>query len=280
MRLSKRHYGDCRDCPSLIRDQDTILFNIFHKSYYSCKEYKKEGNGFLCVNVEKLKDYYNKCPFPRGKKIESKRDGDISKQPLLDLIDTKYNLSTSSIKSKLKKLNFNIKTDKFSKEDIKDWFKILSFLGNALHISFDNPKYFRDIAKRWKDEVTDFQPWIQEKLMEKFGQNHVKNASVSGGHSDFKVFEIRIEVKLYKESDMKNVNGVKNDLWKKHKSQIIRESAHSGLGILLIADIRKEIINNEIDASQLGLCVDIEEDEGTFIAIFIFQAFSKTPSKA
>ncbi len=202
----------------------------------------------------------------------------IKEQDILQLIDTEYDSTTDSIKSQLNKLGFKTKIDKISVKNIEEWFKVISFIGNALHKSFDVPNYFRFHASKWKDEVKDFHPWLLEKLIEKFGQNAVSAPGVSGGHVDFRVFNIPIEAKLYKKSNIKNINHVKNDIWK-FQNQLIREAGHVGLGVSVVVDVRNSIINNEIQATHLGECVDIKEFNNTFIIIFIFQAFLGTPSK-
>ncbi|KKN53003.1 hypothetical protein LCGC14_0606920, partial [marine sediment metagenome] len=64
-----------------------------------------------------------------------------------------------------------------------------------------------------------------------------------------------------------------------HKNQIIREGGGSGCIILILADIREEIKSNKYHAKTPEKCFNIFFENDIWIAVFLFQAFTKPPSK-
>ena len=54
----------------------------------------------------------------------------------------------------------------------------------------------------------------------------------------------------------------------------------SGYGILNIVDVRENIKNNTINASPIPKVFKIFYENNCWIGVFIFQAFTKTPSYA
>ena len=67
--------------------------------------------------------------------------------------------------------------------------------------------------------------------------------------------------------------------YQKHKKQILREGGSSGCIILILADIREEIKSNKYHAKIPKKCFKIFFENDIWIAVFLFQAFTKTPSK-
>lgn len=63
------------------------------------------------------------------------------------------------------------------------------------------------------------------------------------------------------------------------RRQIFREAGKSGFGILCIADIRGKIKNNIIAAFPLKKCFHVYYENSIWVAVFLLQAFTETPSK-
>lgn len=122
-------------------------------------------------------------------------------------------------------------------------------------------------------------PWLSRILLHRFRTRLKDKSGVSGGNSDHWIDEIPIEDKLLKTEENLDNQNILEEKYNKHKDQIIREAGKSGFGILCIADIRKEIKNNIVVAFPLKKCFHIYYKNNIWIAVFLFQAFTKTPSK-
>ena len=180
-------------------------------------------------------------------------------------------------------INRQFKELKFFEMEItpnsKIWFEIIDEFFLLLHKCYDYPYYFRDPAQRWKIEPKDMSPWLSSVLLHRFRSRLKDKAGVSGGDSDHWIDEIPIEDKLLKTEEGLNQNNILEEKYKKHKDQVIREAGKSGFGVLCIADIRKEIKNNSIAAFPLTKCFHIYYENNIWIAVFLIQAFTRTPSK-
>jgi len=159
------------------------------------------------------------------------------------------------------------------------WLELISFFGKLLHISYDIEGFLRIPAQTWTDEVRDMQPWVSEELMRGFGSRLKDEALVSGGHSDHWIDGIPIEDKLLRTEEKLNNEKLIEEKYQKHKNQLLREAGKSGYGLLVIADIREEIKNNDIPAHPLKNCLKIFLENNIWIAVYLFQAFTSTPSK-
>jgi hypothetical protein len=104
-------------------------------------------------------------------------------------------------------------------------------------------------------------------------------SGVSGGDSDHWIDEIPIEDKLLKTEENLDHKNILEEIYNKHKGQIFREAGKSGFGILCIADIRGKIKNNTIAAFPLKKCFHVYYENNIWVAVFLLQAFTGTPSK-
>ena len=169
--------------------------------------------------------------------------------------------------------------EKANTPNSKIWLEIIDEFFILLHNCYDYPYYFRNPAQKWKIEPKDMSPWLSSVLLPRFRERLKDKAGVSGGDSDHWIDEIPIEDKLLKTEEGLNQETVLEEKFNKHKDQVIREAGKCGFGILCIADIRREIKNNSIAAFPLKKCFHIFYENDIWIAVFMIQAFTKTPSK-
>lgn len=160
----------------------------------------------------------------------------------------------------------------------KIWLEILDYFFVLLIESF---KYFyilRKEAQNWKNEPKEMTPAISLLLKKKFKDRLEDGSTVSNGHADHWVDKIPIDDKLLRDSKSDDIYKVIEELYKKHRDQIMREAGECGYGFICIMDIRDKIKKNIITASPLNKCFRIFYEDGFWIGLFIFQAFTKTPS--
>ena len=104
------------------------------------------------------------------------------------------------------------------------------------------------------------------------------NSLISDGHADHWVDNVPIEDKLLKSEKKIGNNNLIEELYPKYKKQLLREAGKSGYAILIIVDIREGIKKNTTILHPLKNCVMIFFENGIWTAVFLFQAFTKTPS--
>ena len=182
------------------------------------------------------------------------------------------------INNRLSSLNFwkiNIQS-----ENMLLWIELIEVFFKILHKCYDYKEFFRAKAQRWRDEEKDMNPWMGGVLKDYFQDRHKDHSSVAGGDADHWINQIPIEDKLLRsEENLDNVNLI--DLkFEKHKNQILKEAGPSGYGVLIIADIRKEIKNGSIIPFPLMECFKIYYENKIWIIVFLIQAFTTTPSKS
>ena len=147
-----------------------------------------------------------------------------------------------------------------------------------LNTSFNNKQLLREEAQNWKNEPKDMSPWVSTNFSRIYKEKFRDKTKISDGDCDHWVENIPIEDKLLKTSNKEEINEIIEELYEKHKNQIIRESGMSGYGILNIVDVRENIKNNIINASPIPKVFKIFYENNCWIGVFIFQAFTKTPS--
>lgn len=123
-------------------------------------------------------------------------------------------------------------------------------------------------------------PWMGSKLENLFQDRHKDHASVAGGDSDHWIDEIPIEDKLLRSDENLKNDNIIEEKFNKHKKQILKEAGKSSFGVLVIADIRKEVKNESINPQSLKKCFQVFYENYIWIIAFILQAFTKTPSKS
>ena len=122
--------------------------------------------------------------------------------------------------------------------------------------------------------------WMS-KILRIYFHNRLRDGTlVSDGDSDHWIDDIPIEDKLLRTSEKLGTDTLIEEKYNKEKKQVFREAGKVSFGILEIADIREEIKNNKIPALPLKKCFKIEYENHTWIAVFLFQAFTKPPSRA
>ena len=159
------------------------------------------------------------------------------------------------------------------------WLEIIKEFFIILHSCYDYPYYFRTQAQKWKSEPKDMSPWVSTVLLHRFKERLKDKAGVSGGDSDHWIDEIPIEDKLLRTEDKLNHKNVLEEKYYKHKDQILREAGKSGFAILCIADIRGKIKRNIIAAFPFKECFRVYYENKIWVAVFLLQAFTETPSK-
>ncbi len=160
------------------------------------------------------------------------------------------------------------------------WFEIIGNLIFLLDSSYQNSLFFRDKAQNWKSEPKKMSRWVSFYLSLLFRENLKDRTGVSDGNADHWIGDIPIEDKLIRKSNKKQIDKVIFELYNSEKNQIFREAGRTGFGIFFVFDIREEIKKNIIPASPITQCFQIFYEENRWIAVFLFQAFTKTPSNA
>ncbi len=160
------------------------------------------------------------------------------------------------------------------------WIEIIKEFFNILHKCYDYEGFYRKKAQKWIYEKRDMNPWIGGVLKDHFQDKHKDHSSVAGGDADHWIEQIPIEDKLLRSNENLNNDTVIEDKYEKHKNQILKEAGRSSYGVLVIADIRKEIKNGSFIPLPLKKCFKVYYENDTWIIVFLLQAFIKTPSKS
>ena len=158
------------------------------------------------------------------------------------------------------------------------WLKIIGKLFGLLRISAKDKGILRDQAQGWKSEEKDMSPWTNQWLEEKFGKKHIIRPQISDGHSDHFIDDIALEDKLIRSVENLNNDSLIEQKYQKEKRQEKREGILTGFQILILVDVRDEIKEGKIDAKRIPECFKIFYEEGFWTAVFLFQAFTGTPS--
>ncbi len=223
----------------------------------------------LALNKVKQKFIFILTNIENGK-IKPKKENVI-------LVKTGYHDLDVFISNKLADLNF-WDSYRSNLNDPNTWLELISFFGNLLFTSYDRKELFREEAQSWVHEVSDMQPWASIELKKKFGERSSDNSLVSDGHADHWVDNIPIEDKVFKSDKKIDNNYLIEYLYVEHKEQFFREAGKSSYTILIIADVREGIRKNTIRSYPLKKSVMIFNESDIWTAVFLFQAFTKTPS--
>ena len=195
-----------------------------------------------------------------------------------EVVNTGFKDLDFEIKNKLNYLGF---FDIFSPElnNLNSWLECISFFGNLLKQSYRRKEIFRVSAQFWSNEPKDMHPWFNFLIDFSFGDRYKEEAQISDGKVEHWVDNIPIEDKLIRSNEKLNDKNIIEEKYQKHKKQIIREDGDSGCIILILADIREEIKSNKYHAKIPKKCFNIFFENDIWIAVFLFQAFTKPPSK-
>ncbi len=199
-------------------------------------------------------------------------------KPILDETPGYPDLN-NELNNQLRELNFWSENTPLSPK-AKQWLEILSKYFDILHNFYDHKESFREPAQEWEDEKRDMNQWMSKTLRFYFHNRLRDGTLVSDGDSDHWIDDIPIEDKLLRTSEKLGTDTIIEEKYNKEKKQVFREAGKVGFGILELADIREEIKNNKIPAFPLKKCFKIKYENHTWIAIFLFQAFTKPPSRA
>ena len=148
-----------------------------------------------------------------------------------------------------------------------------------MNLSYKRKDIFRASAQSWSREMKDMQPWFNILIGIRFGDRYKEEAQISDGKVEHWVDNIPIEDKLIRSNDKLSDENIIEEKYQKHKKQILREGGDVGCIILILADIREEIKSNKFNAKIPKKCFDIFFENNIWIATFLFQAFTKSPSK-
>lgn len=161
----------------------------------------------------------------------------------------------------------------------QNWLKIIKLIFGELESYYNYRQIFRDPAQLWIDEPSDMNPFFGSRLKSLFGDENADNSRVSDGNADHFVYGLPIEDKLIRSTDNLRNEELISMKFKKHHKQFQRIGNHKFCTILL-ADIRDEIKEGKVAAYPIEDCFDIIFEEKIWFAVFLFQAFQDSPSKA
>ncbi len=159
------------------------------------------------------------------------------------------------------------------------WFNLIQFYSRCLYTSYNDKKFLRMKAQTWNSEVKDMHPLMNFYLGGQFGERVKNEVRISDGMVDHVVDGIPIEDKLLKKSKHEDIELVISELFHEHLDQVNRQSGISGFSILCVVDIRTDVKQNRIKSSPLAKCFRIFFENSCWYAVFIFQAFTKSPSQ-
>jgi len=195
-----------------------------------------------------------------------------------EVVNTGFKDLDFEIKNKLDYLGFfNIFNPNL--ENLNSWLECISFFGNLLKQSYRRKEIFRAPAQSWSNETKEMKPWANYLIELSFGGRYKEEAQISNGKVEHWIDNIPIEDKLIRSNENLNNENIIEEKYQKHKKQIIREGGNSGCIILILADIREEIKSNKYHAKIPKKCFNIFFENDMWIAVFLFQAFTKSPSR-
>jgi len=234
-------------------------------------EYRTNKSKLLNAKYQFIESYLGLRPKPQ----EFKRPSSLRAKKV-EKFNSRFKECDFEINRQFRELKF---FDQELTPNSKIWLEIIDEFFILLHSCYDYPYNFRTPAQKWKSEPKDMSPWLSTVLLPRFRSRLKDKSGVSGGDSDHWIDEISIEDKLLKTEENLDQKNILEEKYNKHKDQVIREAGKSGFGILCIADIRRDIKNNSVAAFPLKKCFHIYYENNIWIAVFLFQAFTKTPSK-
>ncbi len=241
-------------------------------------EYRSGKSQLLNAKYQFIESYLGLRPKPKliKPKLRNNVNSLTLKKKLVNEINSGFKECDFEINRQLEELKF---FEMSLTPNTQVWVEIIKEFFTILQSCYDYPSYFRTPAQKWKSEPKDMSPWVSTVLLHKFKERLKDKSGVSGGDSDHWIDEIPIEDKLLKSEENLNHENILEEKYNKHKGQIFREAGKSGFGILCIADIRRKIKNNAIAAFPLKKCFQIFYENNIWVAVFLLQAFTETPSK-
>ena len=241
-------------------------------------EYRSGKSQSLNAKYQFIESYLGLRPKPKliRPKLQNNVNSSTLKKKSVNEFRSDFKECDFEINSQLRDLKF---FEMSLSPNTQVWLEIINEFLTILHSCYDYPDYFRTPAQKWKSEPKDMSPWVSTVLLRKFKERLKDKSGVSGGDSDHWIDEIPIEDKLLKSEENLNHENILEEKYNKHKGQIFREAGKSGFGILCIADIRGKIKSNKIAAFPLKKCFQVFYENDIWVAVFLLQAFTETPSK-
>ncbi len=241
-------------------------------------EYRTNKSQKLNKNYQFIESYLGLRPQPKPlrPKLQSFVKSSALKKKALNEFSSGFKECDYEINGQLREFKF-FETSLTPNTQV--WLEIIKEFFIILHNCYDYPYYFRIPAQKWKSEPKDMSPWVSTVLLHRFKERLKDKSGVSGGDSDHWIDEIPIEDKLLKTEENLNHKNILEEKYNKHKGQIFREAGKSGFGVLCIADIRGKIKSNTIAAFPLKKCFHVYYENNIWVAVFLIQSFTGTPSK-
>ncbi len=241
-------------------------------------EYRTGKSRLLNAKYQFIESYLGLRPKPKPlrPKLQSFVKSSTLKEKPINEFSSDFKEYDFEINRQLRELKF---FEMSLTPNTQVWLEIIKEFFIILHSCYDYPYYFRTPAQKWKSEPKDMSPWVSIILLHRFGTRLKDKSGVSGGDSDHWIDEIPIEDKLLKTEENLDHKNILEEIYNKHKGQIFREAGKSGFGILCIADIRGKIKSNTIAAFPLKKCFYVYYENNIWVAVFLLQAFTGTPSK-
>ncbi len=162
--------------------------------------------------------------------------------------------------------------------DAQLWLDCLGSLIFLLDQCYQHSNFFRDEAQSWDYEPRDMNPWMSNRLSILYRGELEDKKGVSDGDADHWIKDIPLEDKLVRASNITDIDQFMVYIYNKHKNQIFREAGRSGFGFFTVADIREEIKKGKLPNSPIKKCFKVFYENNCWIALFVFQAFTGTPS--
>jgi len=211
----------------------------------------------------------------------------------------KYNIRDLSItfegepinykKPIFKKINNHLRKIKiFEAEDLdsheRAWKYVLERLGFCLLHSFRDSHFYRKLAENWKKEK-EMDLWFAHQFYQLAIEKKLSYAQeplVGGGECEHMINSIPIEDKIVDKSDCIEMVDFLEERYRLHYPQTRQYAlGESKYAVILITDRRSGVKSGNIRPSAPEKCILFKknEEDNIWCALFVFQVFTKSPSK-
>ncbi|MFX0135237.1 MAG: hypothetical protein ACFFDN_16455 [Candidatus Hodarchaeota archaeon] len=164
------------------------------------------------------------------------------------------------------------------------WKLLLEKMGFWLLHSFKDTHFFRKWAEGWEDEK-EMDLWFADHFIQFTSEkdlSYSQESMAGGGRCEHFINSIPIEDKIIERSDCIEMEDFLEEQYRIHYPQTRQYAlGESKYAIILITDRRLGVKNGNISVSSPHSCILFRKHakDNIWCAIFVFQVFSKSPSK-
>lgn len=227
--------------------------------------------------------------FDKIIKFENDKNNDIS----LKRVDVSLNTGDRDMDRFITaEINENLMKLDLPKVRFTHFIDLLNFLVNKMIYNQNYKDFLQNYADKWFEEHKNdikidmetkcFQPFMREKLKEKYDEECIDTPDEARGHIDLKIsFTIPIELKVLRDDNSNDISGIKL-LEKKYLSQFEAEIINTRVGFLIGLDYRKEInlnLTTMPNREYIKFIWKLYSNSNSLIVLLIFSVNKKSPSQ-